>query len=432
LNKVILNIVWLFLDKIVRLLISLLIFGKLATHVGADNFGILNYSLALTALFLPFISLGLDNIVIQHLAKPDESQSKILASTFYTKLILSVLAFLVCIIFGSISYDIHSINFASICIISLSLLFSPFDVVEIYYQSKIQSRIPALGRLVVFILATTIKIYFISKDKPLIWFIWITSAELIFNFLVLGGIFLKSKGVDFLLISNFSLSKVKEMVAKSWPLLISAISVSIYMKIDQLMLGNVSIKELGYYSAAIKLSEIWNVIPMILAPSLYPLMIEAHQTGNFKNFDFKTQTLFDLLIIISLLIMVFVTIFAPYIIHFLYDSSYNTSILTLQIHIWSTIFVFIGTAYSYVLLIKDKMIITLQSTVLGSVLNILLNFILLPKYGAIGAAIATLVSYGFVICYIIIKSGLGLYVFNFFTFRSRLSVLLSGLSRFRF
>jgi PST family polysaccharide transporter len=412
------NIVWLFIDKIVRLLFSLFLLGKVAIYLQADDFGILNYSIALVGLLSPFISLGIDQILVQYLVNPNEKKEEIISSVFYTKVFTSVIILIICVGLGYSNLGYNE-NFFYVVILSFSLLFIPFDTFDSYYQSLIKSRIPALIRLTIFVFISIVKLYFIVEEKPLLYFVWIILIEGILNYVSVTLFFIINNGLEYLHFKNINIKKIKELIKKSWPLFLSSIAITIYMKIDQIMLGNISLKQLGYYSAAIKLSEIWNLIPVIIIPTVYPILIKSHLENKIIEFNKRVQLLVDTLLLISIFIALITTFLAPWIIEIIYDKTFSRSIITLQIHIWSTIFVFLGTAYSYILLIKDKAIITLYGTILGAVVNIVLNLVLLPMYGSVGASISTLVSYGLVLIYIIFLSN-NLYSILYLTsFRKR-------------
>jgi len=174
----------------------------------------------------------------------------------------------------------------------------------------------------------------------------------------------------------------------------------IYMRIDQIMLSEmVNDYEVGTYSAALKLSEIWYIIPAIICNSFFPSIIEAKKLSQ-KNYFRRIQKLFDILLLISLLIAVFVTLFSSLIIDVLYGDQYKNAAIILAIHIWTAVFVFLGVGSSNFFIIENLQIKGLTRTVLGAVLNIILNLILIPKFLAVGAAVATLISqffssYGF-------------------------------------
>lgn len=386
------NIVWLFFDKVLRMCIYLLVLGKIAEYLKVENFGILNYSMSLTGLFIPLVSLGLDNITLKCLLEDKDSTSTILSTTFYAKLLSAIVSFCICCAIGASSFSISSVNFSSIVIISLSLFLCPFDIFDIYFQSQVKSKVPAILRLVVFILFSFVRLYCIHTHKGIIYFSLLIILETFCNFVLIGWRFSKYVNFNFMNLSFFSFSKGKEMLSMSWSLWLSALSITIYMKIDQLMLGNVSNIELGYYSAAVRLSEIWNVIPVIVCSTYYPVLINLKSEFRMK-YEHKIQTIFDFMFWGSICICILSTVFCSNSIHFLYGDAFQKSVEIAKVHIWSSIFVFLGVISNYVLLLENKMRITFKTTFIGVISNVVLNLWLIPSYGGLGAAWATLVSY---------------------------------------
>jgi PST family polysaccharide transporter len=189
------------------------------------------------------------------------------------------------------------------------------------------------------------------------------------------------------------LSTLAYLFGQGWPLLLSSISVILYMKMDQIMLkfmcGDL---ETGIYLAAVRLSELWNFIPVVICSSIYPSILKARETDSVK-YARRTQLLCDGLYHLSLASAVFITLFAAPIVKTLFGSAYLASIPVLQVHIWSTIAVFLGIASGQWLVAEGLQFISLIRTALGLLVNLMLNLVLIPNYGALGAALATTVSY---------------------------------------
>jgi len=183
-----------------------------------------------------------------------------------------------------------------------------------------------------------------------------------------------------------------KLMTRGWPLIFSAFMIMIYMRIDQIMLGEmVNDYEVGTYSAALKLSEIWYIIPTIICNSFFPSIIEAKKLGQ-EIYHRKIQNLFDILFFISFAIAVVVALSSNLIIDILYGDQYKDAAIILTIHIWSALFVFVGVGSSNFLIIENLQMKTFTRTGLGAIINIGLNLILIPKFYAIGAAVATLIS----------------------------------------
>jgi len=163
------------------------------------------------------------------------------------------------------------------------------------------------------------------------------------------------------------------------------------MKIDQMMLMFFNGKqEVGQYVAATRLSELWYFIPVIVCASLFPAILNVK--SNKELYLKRIQKLFNLMVVISLFVSIFITFFADFIIKKIYSEEYIDSVNVLIIHIWASIFVFLGVASSKWFISENLQKILLFRSVFGLVINLILNYILIPLYGIEGAAFATLVS----------------------------------------
>jgi PST family polysaccharide transporter len=188
------------------------------------------------------------------------------------------------------------------------------------------------------------------------------------------------------------LSTVRSLLKESWPFLLSSLAVMIYMRIDQIMLASaVGSYEVGLYSAALRLSEIWYVIPMAIVGSVAPSLTATHGQSRAVYYG-RLQRLFTSLVKLAYLVAVPMSLLSTPLIVLLFGPQYAGAGPVLAIHIWTAVFVFIGVATGPWIINEGLGRIQFYRTVIGAITNILLNLYLIPKYGAIGAAIATLLS----------------------------------------
>jgi O-antigen/teichoic acid export membrane protein len=183
------------------------------------------------------------------------------------------------------------------------------------------------------------------------------------------------------------------MLKDSWPLMLSTVAIGIYMKMDQVMIKNMlGNEQAGIYAVAAKLSEVWYFIPMLICTSLSPSIIRAFNTQK-ELFEKRMSKLYFLMFWLSAGIASLITLFSHLIIKILFGQAYIGAVFTLQIYVWAGIAVFLGVAVNQYLLAKNLTRISFYNTLIGAIVNIILNIILIPKIGINGAAIATLISY---------------------------------------
>lgn len=165
------------------------------------------------------------------------------------------------------------------------------------------------------------------------------------------------------------------------------------MKIDQIMLGQMlNDNAVGVYSAAVRISEVWYFIPMVIVASVFPAILEAKKRDE-SQYQQRLQRLYDLMVALSVFVALPMTFLSNHIVTSLFGSAYTQAGPILAIHIWASVFVFLGVASSQYFVAENRQIISMQRTLLGAVVNIFLNFFLIPVLGSIGAAIATIFSY---------------------------------------
>jgi len=392
LQKILNNINWLTIEKVLIDFIKIFVFAWVARYLGPKDFGIINYAIALVVLFSSFAKLGLDNIVIRNLVSYQPKADEILGSSFFLKIIGSIVMLIVSVF--AICFIKHGNKQIQlfVFIISFGYTFKAFEIFDIWFQSQIKSKYSVYSRFLAFFVISVCKILFILIKAPLIYFVYVFAVENIITSILLFIFYLK--------VSNVSIFKWKiktntilNLLKDSWPLILSGISVTIYHKIDQIMIGDMlGDSKLGFYSAAVKISEIWYFIPMIVTNSVFPSILNAKKKdwGLYLN---RFQILYNSFTWFTIAVSIIISIFSPVIINLIYGKEYFEASIVLSLHIWASIFVFLGVASSKYLIAENLTTISFIRTFLGAISNIVLNIFLIPLMGINGAALATLLSY---------------------------------------
>ena len=390
-KKILRNIGWLSVERLLRMVLAFFVGIYVIRYLGPDNFGKLSYSTSFVFLFLAISKLGLDQIVVRNLVKQEDLTSEILGTTFLLKLLGNIAAFTIISTAIIISADDIEIRQMTI-IIAFSMIFTSFDVLDLWFQSQVLSKSISIVRSIQLIISSLAKLIFIWLKLPVIFFAYLFIADTIIRAIGMSTVYwLDNK--HHLIRWKLDKSLGIDLLKNSWPLILTGVMVTIYMQIDQVMLGNMSTSnELGNYAAAVKFSEVWYFIPTVICSSVFPTIIKAKQKSQAEYYA-KVQQLYDFMAFISLGIAVVVSLTSSYILTGLLGAEYSNAGKILTLHIWSAIFVFFGVARGDWLVIEDRNTLNLVTQLLGAITNVLLNLILIPQYGAIGAAIATLISY---------------------------------------
>ena len=388
-NKYFKNTGWLMFGKILSMVIAFII----ARHLKAANFGDLSFADAFTTIVAAVAALGLDSFIVREIIVEPEKRDEILGTSLLMRLGVSLLLIPITIgvylLFHHYSEKPGTSLTWIIVILSFGSLFKSFNIIDSYFQSQVASKYVVQVQTVCVILSAMVKLFLVFFNMPLIYF----AISLTFDSLIVaaGLVYMfHNKGLS-LFSFTFSKDRAIGLLKKSFPLTLSAVMVSIYMKIDTVMLKSEGSIEVGIYNAAAKISEAWFFIPMAIVTSVFPAIIHARKT-DLPRYNKRLGNLYDLLVYISLPAALFISFFGSDIIHILYGGTFEGAGPMLSIHIWSGIFVFLGMASSQYLLAEGYTMISFQRTAMGAVANILLNLWLIPLYGGVGASIATLIA----------------------------------------
>ncbi|WP_299492761.1 flippase [Acaryochloris sp. IP29b_bin.137] len=391
LRKIIANTGWLFADRILRMGVGIIVTVWIARYLGVEQFGLLNYATTFVALFSPLASLGLDEIVIKEIVSNPSRKEEILGTTFWLKFISAIVCLLLTVscIFGFRHGDTLIISLVTI--LAASNIFQAFNIISLWFQSQIQSKYTVISKNTVFVVITIFKVILIIKKAPLIAFAWATSMEFIVSALGLAIVY-RAKGFS-MRRWRWNFPMAKSLIRESFPLIFSGISIMIYMKIDQIMLGEmVGDTAVGIYSAATRISEVWYFIPMAIASSISPSFYEKKNINKALYYK-QIMQLHRLLVLVSLAIALPMTFLSGKVIVLFFSHDYAEAGNVLAIHIWATIFVFMGVATSSWFIAEGLTKFSMYRTVAGGIANVILNLLLIPRYASIGAAIATVISY---------------------------------------
>ncbi len=384
------NTSWILTERIIRLVVSFLINIYIIRFLGPDDFGLLSYAISFAALFATLSTLGLDSLIIRELVKEPEKKDTYLGSVFVMKIFGSLTSYILIVITvlltNESSYDVFLIF-----VIAASTLFQSFNVIDFYFQSKVLAKYPVIVQFTTSILTAVLKLLLIQLNAELWLFALVVTLESIFW---AAGFIMIYRGQGFKILNwKFNKNIAIQLIKDSWPLILSGVVIAVYMKIDQVMIKKMlNDQEVGYYAAAVRISEAWYFIPMAITTSLFPAIVKAKKISETLYLN-RLQKLYDLLAWMAIGIAILVTIFSETVVKLVLGSEYLSSADVLTVHIWAGVAVFLGVASSQYLITENLTKLSFYRTFIGMILNIILNFILIPSYGIVGSAVATLISF---------------------------------------
>jgi PST family polysaccharide transporter len=387
LARVVGNTGWLFADRVLRLGVGMLVGVWVSRYLGPAQFGLYAYLLAVVALLAPLATLGLDNIVVRELVAEPAAARRLLGTAFALKLGGACLVLALAVFGIGLLHPGRPDEAALVAIIAAGTLVQAFDVVDLWFQAQTLARYTVTARSVAFLVASALKLLLIALGAPLAAFVWVALAEVVLGTLGSAAAFWRRAMP--LTAWRPDGATARRLLNASWPLLFSGIAISIYMKIDVVMLTALSgTAATGVYAAALRLSEVWYFIPTTIVVSATPTILAARQQDEALYLR-RLEQLFALMFRLALVVALPTTLLAYPLVRLLFGEAYGGAAPVLAIHIWSAVFVFFGVAQGPWDLAEDYTRWFLVRTVSGAVINVLLNLLLIPRLGAIGAALAT-------------------------------------------
>lgn len=379
-----------FVEKIFRILVAFLVGIVLARYLGPDEYGLFNYAISFAGLFTSFANLGMDSIVVRELVKSPNRKDEILGTVFRLRIFGSLVAITLATLTAYLINE-PSYNLTLIVIIASSTIFQSSGVIEQFFQSRVEAKYNVYAQSFSFFISAALKILLVLLNKPLIFLALAHAIEYVFLFI--GYLYVYKNTKSSLKTWRYDRKTAIEFLKDSWPLLLSGVVISIYMKIDQVMIKSfLTYKDLGYYAVAVKLCEAWYFVPVVISTSVFPAIVNA-KNSNQQIYFSRIQKLYDFLASISIGIAIPVTIFSNLIIEILFGNSYQPASSVLTIYIWAGVATFLGVASNQYLITENLTKLSFYRTLLGMIINVLMNLFLIPAYGINGAAFATLISY---------------------------------------
>ena len=391
LKKIFGNSMWQISEKILTMLVSIIATSLIARYLGPEEYGMVNYIISVVSLFTAFSTLGMQELTIKDIINEEDSKENILGTSF----VIRIIGGIVLIIISQITLYILNGPNAMYQILGIimgsCMLFKSFEVIEYYLQAQMNLKTSAIIRFVTTIVVAISRILVVAFDGGVIGFTFTYLLDAIIAGL-LFWIYYKNKVTK----EKWKIEKkyAKDILKRCWYIAIAGLFGTIYMRIDQIMLGSMLVDtiENGIYSAAVKIAEMWYFVPMAIITSFQPSITEFKKTKSRKEYSRRVQQLYDIVAVVGIFFGISIMLFGGIAVNILYGSEYAGATNVLRISVWAGLFATLGSARSIWLINENLQRYTIVYTITGAIVNIVLNYIMIPSFGAVGAAITTLIS----------------------------------------
>lgn len=385
-NRFLQNTSWLVFGKIFQMIIQFFIGIISARYLGPNNFGTISYISSFITFFASIVLLGLNGVLINELVVNHNREGEIVGTAIYLRFIVGMLSTLLLYVIIIFSEGLDSEFFTVALIMSIQLPLYAFDSIGYWFQSQLLSKKIVLIQSVAFLFVATYKVYILITRKPVTWFAFSASLNILLMAILYYLVYRKSSSQKL----RFSPTFAKRLLRQCFPFLLETLMVQIYAQTDKVMIRNLmgSVGQVGIYTACTTICGLIGFIPVAIIDSGRPVIMEL-KARNDAKYELRLKQLIAAVSWISILYSLCISLFSYPILYILYGKEFISGNLCLKIVVWYTAFSFLGGIRSIWLICEKKNMYVFWLSMLGAITNVALNLFLIPKYGINGAAFAT-------------------------------------------
>lgn len=394
-SKVVGNSLWIIIERTFSAVVIAVITILAARYLGTEQYGILNYGLTLATMFTAVMKLGIDSIIVNELINHKDRQGEFIGTSIVLRVASSILSLIAISLFLFLTNSSNPVLVLVGVIQSIVLVFQAGYIFDYWFQSHLISKYVSIAKLGATIATGVYSVYLLSSGKGIEWFAFSTVLTAAVTLLVMTLLYFKQKGPRL----SVTGSAMRYLLSKSHYFIIANIISVVYVQIDKLIIGNLlGESQLGIYSAAVLLSTAWIFFPAAILTSIQPTVYSAKKVSQAKYMK-RLKQMYFILFWTCTVICIGLTILAPLLIPLLFGSSYEASILILQVAVWAAPMAMLGMARNVWFVAEEKGSMVKYILLSGLILNVGANLIVIPIWGILGAAFVTVFT-EFFVCFI--------------------------------
>ncbi len=389
LRRIVSNVGWLVFERVAPMLTAFIVNALVVRYLGPAQYGLLGYALSFGAMFATLSTFGGDAVIVRELTRTPERSGEILGTALVLRLVAGALVWAAAVVAVRHLNDDPLTRLLVVIMTAQALATAP-AVFECWFRARIAAREMVIARTGAVLTNQAGRVALVLTGAALPAFAGLTVGTALLGAVAVYALYARGSG-DAL---RFRWEQARSLLRDSWPLAIVNISIIVYMKIDQVMLTDIAgPRENGIYATAVALSELWFFLPVAIGNTVFPLIVTAHDNDDRRQFDRKLQLFLDAMTALGYAVAIPVFVFATPIVRIVYGAEFAEAAGVLRIHVVSFVFVCMGIARGVYLVTKNYVRFNMASSIAAAVLNVVLNLVLIPRHGAMGAAWSTLISY---------------------------------------
>ena len=387
-NKIFQNAGWLVIGKVIQMMISLVVGILTARYLGPNGYGLISYATAYIAFFSVFCTLGINSVLVKELVDHPKQEGMVLGTSLGLRGVSSLLSAVVMIGISMILDANDPLAQVVVALCSIGVLFNIFDVFNYWFQSKLESKKTAIAALIAYSVTAAYKIFLLATGKSVQWFALATSVDYICIAIILFWYYKRENG-DRL---SFSWNYGKQLLGSSCHFILPGLMVAIYAQTDKIMLKHMlNEAEVGFYATATALCSMWTFVLSAIIDSLTPAIMQSHENDKEK-YERYNKLLYCIVFYLSAVVSLAFVVGGKLAITILYGEAYLPAVAPLMVATWYTAFSYLGVARNSWVVCEKKQKYLKYIYVSSALVNVVLNLLLIPIWGTIGAAVASLVA----------------------------------------
>lgn len=384
-NRIANNAAWIIGCKLAQSLLNLIVGVLSARYLGPSGYGLINYAASIVAFFVPIMRLGLHATLVQEITMDPNQEGRKLGTALGLNVIASILCIIAVMLFVFATNKGDHAAIIVCAIYSLSLLFQATEMINYWFQAKLMSKYPAMAMLISYVIVSAYKIFLLVTARSIYWFAVINVLDHCIISVILIWVYQRKKQQPL----GFSGNLTGKLLSKSKYYILSSMMIVIFQQTDKLMIKSMlDTTATGYYAAAVTCAGIFGFVYAAIIDSARPEILKLYRSSSIKYENF-ISALYCVIFYLSLGQCVVMTVFAKPIIGILYGAEFLPSVAALRVCVWYVTYAYFGSIRNIWILCKEKHRLILIIDITGAIVNVGLNFFLIPYWGICGAAVAS-------------------------------------------
>lgn len=387
-SKVTRNAGWIIAGRVYHMLLAFVFNLLIARYLGPGNYGLINYAATYTAFFASFCTLGINSIIVKNFVDHPEEEGETIGSAILLRVVSSILSviMMICITMMADRGETETHLIVALC--GIGVIFQAMETLNYWFQAKLQSKYCSIASSISYTAVSAYKLWLLFSGKSVQWFAVSTTLDYLLVSVVLLFVYRRQNGPRF----RASIKKAKELLGSSYHFILAGIMISVYGSTDRFMLKQLMDEsEVGYYATAVSLCNTWVFLLSALIDSLYPSLLASFHKDK-DAFERKNRQMYAVVFYMSFFVSLLFMLFANPLVSLLYGSKYLSAATPLRIITWYTAFSYLGVARNAWIVCYHKQNYLKYLYIGAALTNVILNLIMIPSWGASGAAAASLLT----------------------------------------